>query len=338
MKRLFMVAMAAVGLLASCSKGESEIIKSTAGAVVNVSFAEDTTTRTFFSSTASAESWEKELHRMTMFIFNPTGELLVQREFGQAELASRKATFALPNVTPGTECRFYAVANYDVGSVTCLDDLEAVLEDAPEKYNGTFADVTTKALRSGGFVMSGHTSQVVAAAGSATNVSINLKRTVAKVAVQVTPSVAFGTLYQGAIRVNNISISRSASESYVVASQAVRAPIAMEYESVQASNKASGAYQNLFYIFENDGQNTGSCVLMTIDATYDMDGDFSSPAGQSSMTYEVEVSGSAAGEILRNGYYRIDITVNGLSGSDATMSITPAEWESPVTQSVEIGA
>lgn len=76
----------------------------------------------------------------------------------------------------------------------------------------------------------------------------------------------------------------------------------------------------------------------TIDATYDMDGDFSTAAGQSSMTYEVELDGAAGGEIRRNGYYRVAITINGLSGHDASLTITPAEWESPVTQTVELGA
>ena len=76
----------------------------------------------------------------------------------------------------------------------------------------------------------------------------------------------------------------------------------------------------------------------TIHATYDMDGDFSTAAGQSSMTYEVELNGASGGEIRRNGYYRVDITINGLSGHDASLTITPAEWESPVTQTVELGA
>ncbi len=56
------------------------------------------------------------------------------------------------------------------------------------------------------------------------------------------------------------------------------------------------------------------------------------------MTYEVELDGAAGGEIRRNGYYRVDVTINGLTGQDATLTITPAEWESPVTQTVELGA
>ena len=69
-----------------------------------------------------------------------------------------------------------------------------------------------------------------------------------------------------------------------------------------------------------------------------MDGAFATPAGQSPMTYEVELDGASGGTIARNGYSRVDITINGLSGSDATLTITPAEWETPVTQTIEVGA
>lgn len=339
MKNLFLAAMAALAFLASCSKQNDEILASTEGAVVHVSFTDDDTadTRAFFGTTAAAETWEKALNSVTMFVFAPDGDLLVKRSFSSSELSSKKATFSLPDVSSGATCEFYAVANLDVASVTSKSALLSLLEAEAASYNGTFAEVTTKAKRTSGFVMSGSASKAVAAVGAVTNVAITLKRTVAKVAVQVAPSSSFGTLYQGAVRVNSITLSRAATRTPVFKNPTLSTGT-MNFSATQKSNVVSGKYQNLFYLYENGPLAAGNRVLLTIDATYDMDGDFTTPAGQSSMTYEVELDGTSGGTITRNGYYRVDITINGLSGSDATLAITPAEWETPVTQTIEVGA
>lgn len=337
MKKLFLAAAVALGLLVSCNKEESEIRATSKGAVVTVSFTdEEPTTRAFFGTTAAAETWEKTLNTLTMFVVDPSGEILVKRSFSAAELSTKKATFALPDAVPGNVCEFYAVANLDVATVNDKTALTALLERDAAAYNGTFAEVSTKAKRAGGFVMSGMTSKAVAAAGATTDVAITLKRTVAKVAVQVTPSPQFGSLYQGAVRINSITLSNGATHTPVF--HADYNPGAFNFSTTQAADAASGKYRNLFYLYESPARNVGSRIKATIDATYDRDGDFSTVAGQSSMTYEVELDGATDGEIRRNGYYRVDITINGLTGQDATLTVTPAEWESPVTQTVELGA
>lgn len=337
MKKLFLAATVAVGLLVSCNKEESEIRATSKGAVVTVSFTdEEPTTRAFFGSTAAAEPWEKTLNTLTMFVVDPSGDILVKRSFSAAELSAKKATFALPNAVPGTVCEFYAVANLDVAAVNDKTALTALLERDAAAYNGTFAEVATSAKRTGGFVMSGMASKAVAAAGATTDVAITLKRTVAKVAVQVTPSPQFGSLYEGAVRINSITLSNGATHTPVFHSD--YNPGFFNFSTTQAADAASGKYRNLFYLYESPTRNVGGRVKATINATYDRDGDFSTAAGQSSMTYEVELDGATGGEIRRNGYYRVDITINGLSGQDATLTITPAEWESPMTQTVELGA
>ena len=326
MKNLFLAAAAALGLLVSCNKEGNEIYETSKGAVATVSFTdEEPATRAFFGSTAAAETWEKALNTVTIFVIDPSGDLLAKRSFSAAELSAKKATFALPNAVPGTVCEFYAVANLDMAQVNSSDVLTAMLEQDAASYNGTFADVSTKAKRTGGFVMSGSASKAVAAAGSSTDV-----------AVQVTPSPQFGSLYQGAVRIDGITLSNGATQTPVFPTKTD--PGAFNFSTTQASDAASGKYRNLFYLYESPARNVGSRVKATIDATYDMDGDFSTAAGQSSMTYEVELDGASGGEIRRNGYYRVDITINGLAGHDASLTITPAEWESPVTQTVELGA
>ena len=55
-------------------------------------------------------------------------------------------------------------------------------------------------------------------------------------------------------------------------------------------------------------------MLLEINATYDLDGNGSTTDDRSEVTYSVELTGKAAGEILRNGYYRIAANITGLVG------------------------
>lgn len=115
MKNFILAAAVALGLLVSCNKEESEIYATAKGAVATVSFTdEEPATRAFFGSTAAAETWEKTLNTVTIFVIDPSGDILVKRSFSVTELSAKKATFALPDAVPGTVCEFYAVANLDM--------------------------------------------------------------------------------------------------------------------------------------------------------------------------------------------------------------------------------
>lgn len=338
MKKLFLAATVALALFASCSKDSNALIDNVKGSVVEVSFVDEQPgTRAFFATTAAAEAWEKNLSSVTMFIFNASGNLITQRAFNASEIAAKSASFALPGVAPGENCDFYAVANLTgISGITTKATLLALLESNAASFNGTFAEVSTAAKRADGFVMSGTASKAVAAAGSTTSVALTLKRTVAKIAVQATQSAGFGSIYSGAVRVNSVSIGKAASQSPVI-KPATASTGTMNYTYTQNSNVSGGNYQNLFYIYENGTLAAGSRVTLTINATYDGDGNFTTTTDQTPMTYTLELDGDAAGAISRNGYYRVAITINGLSGSDATMAITVADWETPVTQTVNLG-
>lgn len=337
MKSLFLAVTAALALLVSCSKDYNEIMESSVGGVVNVSFAHDESpTRTFFGTTATAEAWEKELKAVTMYVFNRSGNLILQRAFSAEELSGKQAVFALPDVVVGDSYDFYAVANLQPGGITNKASLLAALENDASAYNGTFADVSNAAKRSGGFVMSGFTTKAIAAAGSSTDVTIVLKRTVAKIAIEITPSAAFGSVYPGALRINNAIITKAASQTPVIKPETISTGT-MLFRATQVSDAAAGKFRNLFYIYENGSLAAGSRVKLSLTATYDKDGNFSTTGDQTLMSYDVELAGTSAGAIQRNGYYRIAITVNGLEGSDATLSITPAEWETPATQTIQVG-
>ena len=342
MKKLIFAATAIVAaLFASCDKEPETLNPTTPGAVdgaqvtLTLSGA-DEQTRAFFDTTAKAEAWESSLSSLSVFAFDKTGTLILRRDFTSAELTAKSATFALPKSTAGTECSFYAVANYDASAAKTKSALTSMLEKSAGDYNGTFAEVSSKAKRSGGFVMSGSTTKTVGVVNTITEIAITIKRTVAKVAMQTTIDPTFSQKYGGTLTINSVKLSKAASQSLLIAGTPT--PGAMSYTHTQTPASASGTQNNLFYLFENGTLTVGNRVLLEINATYDMDGNASTSDDRSEVTYSIELTGKSAGEILRNGYYRIAANITGLVGQDCTVSVTVADWEMPVTQNVDLGA
>ncbi len=338
MKKLFFAAMAAMTLFASCQKEDAitnGIETPVEGSVVNLTFTdEDMSTKAFFSSSATAEVWEKSLSSITMFAFESDGEFVLRREFSAEEIAAQKSTFALPGISAGDVCRFYIIANTTIDSdIISEAALQAAIESDAALYNDTFSEVTTRAKRTDGFIMSG--SSIATIASGTTNVTTTIKRTVAKIAVQISKSAQFESLYSGDVIVNSVTISKAASQTKIVA-PTTAATGSMSFTHTQATNLSGSYFQNLFYIYGNGA--LSDKVLLTIDATYDRDGNLSTTSDQAPMTYTLTVDGAdGSGTILRNGYYRLSVSLNGVTGADATMTITVADWETPSTQSVGLG-
>lgn len=252
---------------------------------------------------------------LSIFVFDNADNFVIRRDLTSSELAAKSATFSLPKSLASTPCSFYAIGNYDASSAKTRAALTALVEKSAADYNGTFVEVSSAAKRSGGFVMSGMKSQTVGAVNTTTNVGITLKRTVAKVALQTAIDPSFADKYAG-----------------------TPTPGAMTFSHTQTPATASGKCNALFYCFENGALPAGSRVLLEINATYDSDGSTSTTDDRSEVTYSVELTGKAAGEILRNGYYRVAANITGLVGQECAVSVTVADWETPVTQNVELGA
>ena len=338
---LFAAAALAAMSLVACDEDTSDTMNPspaapTAGASVTLTLTDGDGTRTFFDDKAAAETWEKSLSSLAVYAFDKSGALLVHRNFTPSELTAKSATFSLPKSAAGTECSFYAVANLDVSAAPTKSSLTTLLEKEAANYNGTFAEVSAAAKRARGFVMSGSATKTVGAVNSTTSVAVTLKRTVAKIALQTTVDPVFAEKYPGTIRINSVKLSRAASQSLVFA--AAPSAGAMSYTHTQTPASASGHYNSLFYLYETGKLDAGSRVLLEIGATYDLDGSDTTTDDRSEVTYSVELTGKAAGEILRNGYYRVAANITGLVGQDCAVSVTVADWETPVTQNVELGA
>ena len=287
MKKTFVAALAALALV-SCSKEETVTYGTNGepldGAAVCLTFTDAPASRASLNSTAAAETWEKSLTSLTVYVFNSQGNLVAQRSFTSEELADKSATFALPHSAAGTTCDFYAVANLSLTGVTTKSALLSKVEASAADYNGTFAEK-----------------------------------------------------YSGTITVTGVKLSKAASQSPVIA-PATPSPGAMSYTHTQTATAAAGRYDNLFYVFENGALAEGNRVQLEITASYDADGSTSTTSDRTEIVYTVPVTGKAGGAIVRNGYYRIEAAITGLVGSEVGLTITVADWESPVTQQIDLGA
>lgn len=338
MRQFLFLAMALMAL-ASCAK-EQENYQPQKGdekaAHVTVTFVNEPNTVVSRATNETTETWEKQLTSLAVYVFDTNGKLIVQRDFTSSEMLSAKATFALPRSVAGKSCEFFAVANLTPENITTKTELLAVTETNAGVYNGTFTKVASTAARPGGFAMSGAATKTVATAGNSTDISIVLKRTVAKVSIQATLSADFGNKYSGQVRINSASVSRAAGVSAVFS--AGMATGGTPFTFVQASDASTAnTYKNLFYIFGNGVLTVGNRVLVELDTTYDRDGDFTTTNDQMPITYSFELNGKANGEILRNGFYRIAVSITGLSGQDVNTIVTVADWETPVTQNINLG-
>ena len=345
MKKMFLAAAAALAMLASCSKDADEIADTAKGGVVKITLTDKTPamTRAFFGTTAAAESWEKKIGSLTLFVFDGSDRAVLQRRFSAAEISGQAATIPVPDAKPGELYKFYVVANSgNPANVADLTELRSSTESEAASYNGTFDEVTTKAVRSGGFTMTG-SMKAIAQAGQTTDVQIGIERLVAKIAVQTATDSKFAAAYPGRVKIASATVSRAASSTpYFNETQHSggvenRAAVVHNFSQTQASKEQSGKYANLFYVYGSENSNPAENVLLTLEGVYDNDGDFATTADQIPISYEVELNGDSGKAISRNTYRRVSVNISGLTGADVAVTITPADWEGPINQEVNLG-
>ena len=319
MKKILFIAII-MAVLSSCSDEKGEVIGNVSekrGLPVTISFAGE-----YFPLPVStgenlpyAENWEKELKSVTLYAFREWGqECILQRNFTQAEIAAQTVTFLLPSVLPGDLVYFYVVANTSTPKIWYLNQLEGIREMFPELYNGLYEDVTTRAMKSNGFVMSGQKEKNMAPAGQTTVVEITLKRTVAKIKVNVHVTPEFFSKYGGSFSVLGIDILDTPVYTNIVD---YNSPLEIETVDLtqNPSEMAGNLYQSLFYVFENGQRSPDERVTLRIRGAYDVDGN---SLNRTPQTYVVglDIDPQGGGVIRRNGYYIIDVNINGVTGGD----------------------
>ena len=147
---------------------------------IRLSFAAPAATRT--PESGHTEVWEKEVNEATVFVFDAAGEIKLRRSLPAAEITAASTTpisLVVPDATPGENYDFIIVANRPVASsVTTKESLLHETETDILSYNGPHAEVSTHALRPGGFAMTGHANAKINEGRS--NVKITLLRLVGK--------------------------------------------------------------------------------------------------------------------------------------------------------------
>ena len=344
MKKMIFAAIAAGAVaFASCSKdaqNETYNPGAAGGPQVQITLGSDNQTRAFFDDTAAAEAWESEITSLTVYAFNNSGNLIVKRTLTTSEITARSARFSLPNSSAGTNCSFYAVANADYGDVATTAAMDALTESVTlDEYNGTASQTMDGRKRTAGFVMTGKATTLIAAAGNSTTVALTLKRTVAKIAVRAKLSDDFSVDYNGGkVVITSAEMARitPTSNSFYNTTYVDPAKTTL-YSCEQTTRAANDNFDNLFYAYESYGyspRNSGPYIKLK--GYFDADGSDATTADRSEVNYTI-FPNTVNGEIDRNAYYRIDATIKGLSGDGVIVNFTVAEWETPVTQTVDLG-
>jgi hypothetical protein len=335
MKKLFFMTIV-MAVLSSCSSEEEVIgnVPEKGDRIVTVSFTgNDSPALKSVSDITKSEEWEKELQAVTILAFNRDRECILQRNFSAGEIAARTITFALPSISPGDCVYFYAVANTGLPKIWYLYQLEALREIL--LYNGLYEDVTTRAMRRGGFVMSGQKEKVMAGAGQTTFVDISLKRTVAKIRVDVNVTAEFYNKYGGSFSVLELEIQKTP-----VSTSLIDYSVPIESEPVELLTQkpcemGGNLYQSLFYIFENGVRSPDERVTLKIKGGYDVDGNSLNRILQT-YALKLNIDPQGGGIIRRNGYYIITVNINGLAASDIELSVSVADWEGSYYSKYEI--
>lgn len=304
-------------------------------------------TRAFGAGTT--EAWEKSISSAVLIVYNTSGTQILRRVLTAAEVNGSTTTpikFVLPGVSADASCDFYVVINRNIAdNITTKTGLLAELESDIASYNSTYANVTTKAMRTGGFVMTGSASVKIAAGTTA--VTMTVKRVVAKVEIQTSMTDSFRTKYgNGCVEVKKVTLSRGAEKSFLIDQTTSKyATVSSSFTSAQdaycdktgASKTNAYKYNNLFYLNEKAAAAAGARVKVLIDAIYDADGNLSTTADQLAVTYETELTGATGGKIARNGSYKVNAKLDGLTGQDVTLAVTVANWDALSTQDVNLG-
>ncbi|MFR9619571.1 MAG: hypothetical protein SNI12_08720 [Rikenellaceae bacterium] len=338
MKRyIVMMAVAMAAICTSCSK-DDEVAQvtppttETKGQEIKINFTTDAATRAFFGETATAESWEKSISKATLVIDRYTDASQpavesVKQELTADQITSGSVSASISTLNVGDFISAAVVTNIDVPSgIAATNVYSSVVSNMDyTEYNGTFQEVSSSSKREDGFIHHGNGFAIVENIGEV-QMAITLTRHVAKVAIQTTLSDKFNnsSYYAGDLRIDNIEAC--CTNLYDPFFENC-------FSFTQASNKSGVYYQNLFYLQQS------SRNKFIISATYDADGNYSTTADQFSTSYTFEIANDNGSikELLPNAYYRVSVTINSIELNDIDFSITVAEWDTVVNQSVEIG-
>ncbi len=283
-------------------------------------------TKGFFENSDIAESWELNLNSGVIFILKDN-EMYLKRKLTLSELQNKKFNLPLPQINNSDEIEMYLILNnIDAENINTKAELFSAMEGQLTQYNGEFNVVTSSSARTQGFTMSGF-KKIKITNDVENKVELSVTRLVSKLAIQATTTAEFATRYKGTLRINSINLAQLSNSISVISTGS--GSVAKNLTLTQPSNKSNTTFQNLFYIYENV-----SGLTYNINATYDEDNNFATTHDQVNVIYKLTKSD----QIVRNGYYRLLIHIDGLVGEkDANSSFEVKNWNTPVTLTTNVG-
>ncbi len=343
MKKIMLFALAAT-MLAACAKENEPVVPqppTEEGTPVRISFGgSDRFTRAFFDDTAVAEPWEKAVTSMTVYAFDPDGIQVMRKAFSAADIAAMQTYFVVPGAMEGRTLTFYALANQEkYVRVMEEEDFYTTIENACYDYNDTdFNVVTAEAVREHGFSMSGMATATMKTDGSVNDVSITLKRLVAKIAVRIDIDPTFTERYHGgSVEVTRMYMRNCANAAPLMLRNYDSRFGSGTFSTMHYPEEVDGAWCGLFYIY---GQGAPAYLPedkpeLEIIMRFSQDGvNLSGDGNDISVTYRVALEGSGGGTIHRNGYYRVSGTITDFDALHIRSVIEVSDWEAPTTEEI----
>lgn len=244
---------------------------------------------------------------------------------------------------------------------------KGVFEDAAGIFTATSPKLVL-GVRSKGFTMVGMASAKAAgteSGGAATDaprtVDVKLSRLVNKIAVRTRTTDKFHDKYEApygsTLKIKEVRIKNIRTKSILVPAATFTEQTAIAGETVLAdlmqtpslsvidnqTAKEGKYWDAMFYSFENGGPESTSSAPSTnkpqieVVAEYDFDGDGADNV-PIEITYKaVAVDGHGSGLMIRNGMYKIDVKINGLTPQEVVATFEIVDWVTPATQTVNFG-
>ncbi len=298
----------------------------------------DNFTRAFFDNTVPAERWEKMISKLSVYIHDADGKQVMRKHFSREEISAMHTDFVVPDIMAGKTLTFYAVANMPPQSDIIPDDVTTLSTESLYDYTVYYGIAATRAARDDGFAMTGRMTATIHTDGTVTPVSIVLKRTVAKIFVQIDIDPTFSQRHRGGIVwVQGITVeSKAIGSALFFNDYAFRhADHSATYTYSQMSSSSmyipGARYSALFYVYEQGPPTYGpdEKVRLKIKTQYSQDPNWVSDRIEHD--FIVELEGSGGGEIRRNGYYHIHGMITDFDALHTRSAVMASDWEVPAT-------